>query len=287
MTEKSNVPGPGPRRRSIWRLVWTLLWQLGVAALLVYGVLQLLVRTDFFRARVEAELSRLTGMEMRVGRIRTTPSLNLKLRDVISVSQEAGFEARTVRLRWRFIRPRDVSWLESLRVEGLAVTFAPDARGVMQPAFLGNMSRMLLESAGANESEAAGSGAPAETHAGGAPGILSGWIPGPIDVGWGSLRWQDAAGRLLASASGVELSWQSMALANGRHVAHLDCCVEDLKFENGPRISGLHLELLDAGDRQFLLALDATDWGAAAPPPAPDAEYRDLFEAMDAATAEP
>ena len=287
MTATATAETAGARTRIVGRLLWTLAWRLGLAALVAYVALQVLVRTDFFRTRVEAELSRLTGMEMRVGRIRATPSLNIKLRDVISVSQEEGFEARTVRLRWRLFRPRDVSWLESLRVEGLAATFAPDAQGVMQPAFLGTMSRRLLESAGTDQSQAAGGGAPAATPTGGAPGILSGWIPGPIDVGWGSLRWQDAAGRLLASAAGVELSWQSMALANGRHVAHMDCCVEDLKVENGPRISGLHLELIDAGDRQFLLALDATDWGAAAPPPASDAEYRDLFKAMDAAPAAP
>ena len=56
--------------------MWTRLWKLGLAVLLIYGALQVLVRTDFFRARVEAELSRLTGMEMRVGRIRATESLN-------------------------------------------------------------------------------------------------------------------------------------------------------------------------------------------------------------------
>ena len=60
-----------------WRVLWSLLWRLALAALLVYGVLQLFVRTNYFRLRVEAELSRMTGMEMRVGRIRATESLNL------------------------------------------------------------------------------------------------------------------------------------------------------------------------------------------------------------------
>ena len=45
--------------------------------------------------RGEAELSRMAGMEMRVGRIRATESLNLKLRDVISVSKDAGIEGAT------------------------------------------------------------------------------------------------------------------------------------------------------------------------------------------------
>ena len=70
--------------------------KLALVVLLVYGALQVLVRTDFFRSRVEAELSRLAGMEMRVGRIRATESLNLRIRDVIGVSKVAGIEARTV-----------------------------------------------------------------------------------------------------------------------------------------------------------------------------------------------
>ena len=81
---------------------------------------QILVRTDVFRAQVEKELSRLAGMEMRVGRIRATESLNLRIRDAIGVSDVAGIEARIVRIRWHLFRPRGEPMLESVRVDGLA-----------------------------------------------------------------------------------------------------------------------------------------------------------------------
>jgi len=271
-----------PRGTLGWRVLWALLWTLVLAAVLGYGALHLFVRTVCFRTRVEAELSRLTGMEMHVGRVRATPSLNLKLRDVISVSRDAGIGARTVRIRWRWFRPRDVSVLESLRVEGLAVTLAPDADGVLQPAVLGGMSRMLLESTGTRPAGTDSPGAligPVAPAAGGRPSPVR--VVGPVEVRWGSVRWQDAAGNLQAAVSGLELSWISMAAANGRRVAHVDCRAAEVKVENGPRITGLHVELIDAGDQWFLVDLGATDWGSAPPPAPAAADYRDLLDAMD------
>ena len=263
--------------------MWSLLWKLALAALLVYGALQLFVRTNFFRLRVEAELSRMTGMEMRVGRIRATESLNLKLRDVISVSNDAGLEARTVRIRWRFFRPEGVSMLESLRIDGLALTFAPDENGVIQPAFLGRMSRMILESSGTSlkdiQSEATVPEAKNKTDdedSGTSP-----WMSGPVEIRWASARWQDANGNMLASASNMELAWMSMALPNGGQVSHVDCQAGEVKLANGARITGLHVELIDAGDRQFLVNLDASDWGTVQKPRSPETEFRELMDAMD------
>lgn len=266
-----------------WRVLWSLLWRLALAALLVYGVLQLFVRTNYFRLRVEAELSRMTGMEMRVGRIRATESLNLKLRDVISVSKDAGLEARTVRIRWRWFRPEGVSMLESLRIDGLSLTFAPDEKGVIQPAFLGRMSRMILDSSGAGLEDIQREAAlPAKTDK---PDVdsanASPWMSGPVEIRWASARWQDAAGNMLASASNLELAWMSMALPNGGQVSHVDCRAGEVKLANGARITGLHVELIDAGDRQFLVNLDASDWGTTPPPRSPETEFREMMDAMD------
>lgn len=279
---KRNPEDPAAGRPApavpVCRAFWTLLWKLGLAALLAYGALHLLVRTDFFRARVEAELSRLAGMEMRVGRIRATESLNLKLRDVISVSKDAGFEVRTLRIRWRLFRPRHASMLESLRMEGLALTFAPDAEGALQPAFLGRVSRMLLEAAGA-ESPGGRTESAASAAAGEAGGAAR--FAGPVEVRWASVRWQDAGGNLQASISNMELAWLSLALPNGRQIAHVDLRAAEVKLATGLRIMGLHVELLDAGERQFLVALDAADWGTARRPRAVELEYRELLDAME------
>ena len=272
-----------PRPLSGWRVLGSLLWKLALAAVLIYGALQLFVRTNYFRLRVEAELSRMTGMEMRVGRIRATESLNLKLRDVISVSNDAGLEARTVRIRWRFFRPEGVSMLESLRIDGLALTFAPDEKGVIQPAFLGRMSRMILESSGGGlkdiQSEATLPETPKKTDEDTAK--ASPWMSGPVEIRWASARWQDAAGNMLASASNMELAWMSMALPNGGQVSHVDCRAGEVKLANGARITGLHVVLIDAGDRQFLVNLEASDWGTIPPPRSPETEFRELMDAMD------
>lgn len=280
---ETNKPSAGapPRPLFGWSLLWSWLWKLALLVVLGYGALQLVVRTDFFRTRVEEELTRLTGMEMHVGHVRATLSLNLKLRDVISVSKDAGIGARTVRIRWRWFRPRDVSVLESLRVEGLAVTFAPDAEGQVQPAALGRVSRMLLEPAGASSAIGAAGEAAAREESRAAKAASPVRVVGPVEVRWASVRWQDAEGNLLASASGMELAWMSMLAANGRRVAHVDCRAAEVRVENGPRITGLHVELIDAGDRSFLVALDATDWGGATPSPAAQTNYRDLLDALD------
>lgn len=265
--------------------MWSFLWKVGLVALLVYGALQIWVRTDSFRSLVEAELSRLAGMEMRVGRIRATESLNLRFRDVISVSEVAGIEARLTRLRWRVFRPRGEPMLESIRTDGLALTIAPDGNGVLQPAFLGALSKNIFSLTGvplpAAVAAAAEAGKAKETDDEGAAQRLDQWIRGPLIFKGLSVRWQDAQGNVVASVSGMDLTWVSLPLPNGGRVAHVDCRAAEVKVVNGPRIAGLHVELLDAGGRQYLMALEAADWGSAPKPRPVEAEYRELLDAMD------
>jgi hypothetical protein len=267
------------------------LWKLGLFVLLLYGALQLWVRTDSFRTRVEKELSNLVGMEMRVGRIRATESLNLKIRDIISVSDVAGIEIRVARLRWRWFRPTGVSMLESLRVQGLAITIAPDENGVLQPAFLGSLSKQIYDWVGISMPEPAVSPAvaepPAEAAADAGASVLSAFASmgiGPVSFRDVSIRWQDAEGRLVASVSGLNVARMSMELANGETVAHVDCSVEKVKVERGPSLSGLHLEWLEAAGRWFLVDLSAEDWGSASRPRSLEDEDRALLDSMDQRT---
>lgn len=288
---QSSRPASGARARPAFgfRRVFAWLWKTALGVLLAYGALQILVRTDFFRARVEAELSRLAGMEIRVGRIRATPSLNLRLRDVIGVSEVAGIEARLTRLRWRIFRPRGEPMLESIRIDGLALTIAPDAAGVLQPPFLGAWSKKVFEWTGVPVPEAVASAQiPGRAAAPAAPAASPAaaarepahWSSGPLAFRGVSVRWEDAQGNLLATVTGMDLAWVSMALPNGGRVGHVECRAAEVKLVKGPRIKGLHVELLDAGDRQFLVALDAADWGAAPRPQPLEAEYRELLDAM-------
>ena len=272
------------RPASFGRALWAFAWKLALVVALVYGALQLLVRSDFFRAQVEKELSRLAGMDMRIGRMRATESLNLRIRDAIGISDVAGIEARLARIRWRLIRPRGEPMLESVRVDGLALTVAPDENGRIQPAFLARLSRSIFEWTGlpaptglaAAAADAAAPAAEPETSA-----ALADWIRGPLVFRGVSVRWQDARGDLQASVSGMDVIWMSMVTPNGRRVSHLECRAAEIKIVGGPRITGLHVELVEADGKRFLVALDAADWGGAEPPPPPGAEARELLDAMD------
>ncbi len=272
------------------RWLGSLAGKLALAVLLVYGATQLLVRTGFFRARVEAELTRLAGMEMRVGRIRATGSFNLQIRDVIGVSEVAGIEARRMRIRWRLFRPRGEPRLESVRVDGLALTIAPDREGRLQPAFLGSLSQQLFDWTGLPRPEGPGPAAAAprgvvEKVA----AVESKWdrLRGPLVLRGASVRWQDAEGRLLAAVSGLDVEWMSMETSRGERISHLDCRAAELRVTDGPQIRGLHVELVEAGGQRFLVALEAEDWGTLPPPRPPGVEARALLDAMDGAVPSP
>ena len=262
------------------RILYRVLWKAVLALLLAYGALQLAARSNVFRSRVEAELSRVTGMPVRVGRIRATESLNLRIRDVISVSEEAGFEARLIRVRWRIFRPRGEPVLESVRVDGVALTFAPDADGVIQPAFLGNYARTAFEWAGVRLPEpekSEGSAPPVKdpvwaVAAGKAPRILLRGM---------SVRFVDARGNLQGSMRGMDVSWTAMALPEGGRMAYASCRAEEVRVANGARIMGLRVKLIDTGERQYLAGLDADNWGAMRAARSKEDEYRQMLDAMD------
>jgi len=288
----SPVEPKGPERgrtASGCRVLWSIVWKLALLVLLFYGALQLWVRTDFFRSRVEKELSSLMGMEMRVGRIRATESLNLKIRDIISVSDVAGIEVRVARIRWRWFRPTGVSMLESLRVQGLSITVAPDADGVLQPPFLGSLSRQIFKWTGVSlpaPSRASPAPVTAETEVTAAKeasprSALEALGGGPLSFRDVSIRWQDAQGNLLASISGLNATRMSMELADGEQVAHVSCTVEKIKVERGPSLSGLRVEWVEAAGRWFLITLDAVDWGTVSRPRSEEDECRELLDAMD------
>ena len=87
---EKELQAPAGRTVSVGRALWSFAWKWLLAIALVYGALQVLVRMNVFRSQVERELSRLAGMEMRIGRIRATESLNLRIRDAIGVSSLAS-----------------------------------------------------------------------------------------------------------------------------------------------------------------------------------------------------
>jgi hypothetical protein len=105
------------RPASFGRALWAFAWKLALVVALVYGALQLLVRSDFFRAQVEKELSRLAAWTCASAHAGDGIP-QLRIRDAIGISDVAGIEARLARIRWRLIRPRGEPMLESVRWTG-------------------------------------------------------------------------------------------------------------------------------------------------------------------------
>lgn len=278
----ADVPA---RKFSIERAILRFMFKVLLLVAIIYAGLQILVRTDFFQSRVEDELSRLAGMEVRVGRIRAAESLNLRIHDAVGVSDVAGIEVHYARLRWRFFRPWGTPMLQSLRVDGMSLTIAPDAQGVLQPRFLGALSQKLFEGIGIPMPQAAQT-AGAKTSGGSERGGKElrppfEWLQGPMILRGVNIRWNDDEGNLLASVNGLDLMWSTMVTPNGGRVSHVECRAAEINIVKGPKINGLHLELVEADGKRFLVALNAVDWGTAPQPRDPAAKVRALFDAMD------
>ncbi len=275
-------PALGRARSPARQLGRFILW-LTLSLALIYGALQLIVRTHFFRSLLEEELSDLAGMEVRIGRLRATESLNLRLRDTIGVSDVAGIEARLARIRWRLFRPRGEPMLESLRVDGLSLTIAPDKNGQLQPKFLGELSRTIFQWTGLPPPAALtapATSAPDSRRAATSLTLPEHWLRGPLVLRGVTVRWQDAQGQVLATAAGMDLIWTALVTPNGQRVSHWECNIGDLQLSRGPRIRDLHVELVGVNGKRFLVELNAADWGSATPPPPPGAEARALLDTL-------
>lgn len=113
-----------------------LLGAVGVAAVL-YGAAQAGVRSPWFRVAVERRLSKAAGMEVHVGRIRATESLNLRIDTVSALEDRAGMEVRVLRVKWSWFAPKGFSRIRKISIEDAVLTMAPDAEGNLLPAFAG------------------------------------------------------------------------------------------------------------------------------------------------------
>jgi hypothetical protein len=262
-----------------WRLVWMLL----LAVLLVYVGIHLWVRSPWFENWVEERLSELVGMEIQVGRIRATEALNLKLRDLIGMTELAGVEAKVVRVRWRLFRHEGDPWLESIRVDGGSITVAPDRRGRIQPVFLSRWMEQLpawLEAGAVVREET-----DVALAAGGEDGVepsspLRMQLP-YLRIQWGSVRICDAQGAERLMADGVSLERSVMTLPDGRKLMHTQADIQRIKLFGGSQLLGMHVEFMELDGRLFVVACEARDWGDVPQPVSKAEEYLALLDAMD------
>ena len=123
---------------------WKLFRIAFATAAVLYGVAQAGIRSPWFRVAVERRLSEAAGMEVRVGRIRPTESLNLRIGDISALEDRAGMEVKVLRVKWSFLASPTGSHIRKLVAEDVVLTMAPDDEGHLLPAFAGERALELV-----------------------------------------------------------------------------------------------------------------------------------------------
>ena len=260
-----------------------ILWGVLLAAVLLYGGVQAGIRSPWFRVAVERRLSKWAGMEVRIGDIRATESLNLRIGRISALDEHAGMEVRVLRVKWSFFAPRGLSRIHKLSAEDVTLTMAPDDEGRLLPAFVGDRAWALL-----------GRLTQGMVPAVPVPGDLPGAGPGPapriggiphVRIVRGVFSLRDASGRERASARDLELDRRVGRDADGRPVEHLDVQAAVLTVE-GMQLTGVDwaAERTEGSD-WTVLRFSSDDWSGWAPADASTleataGEYRELFDSF-------
>lgn len=279
------------------KLLGRILWIAIAAAAILYGIAQAAVRSPWFRVAVERRLSKAAGMEVRVGRIRPTESLNLRLSDITALEDRAGLEVKVIRIKWTFFARRGFSRIRKLIVEDAVLTMAPDAEGRLLPSFAGDRAWELVSGLtqgrlpGPSEQPAAGAGA-AAAEAGSAPARAAGGMHrefgGIRDVRLvrGTFSLRDAGGNERAAAKDVDIVRHVGFGEDGRRVERWEVQAAMLSAE------GMQLPHLDwaaeftepGGWKVTRFASDGwSDWAPAASPDGIDRtaeQYRELLDSI-------
>lgn len=247
------------------KLFWRAIRIAIAVAAVLYGGAQAGIRSPWFRVAVERRLSNLAGMEVRVGRIRPTESLNLRISDVSSLENNAGMEVRVLRVKWSFFAPRGFFRVRKLVAEDAVLTMSPDAAGNMQPAFAGDRAWEMvghlsrgLEPDIQRTADLPGGG---ENAGGTPPGIGRGFASMPdfrLLRCVFSLR--DANGRERVSAKDVEINRTVGLDADGRPEEHWEVQAAVLSVE-GMQLTGIDWVADRTADGEWKVSRFASsDW---------------------------
>jgi hypothetical protein len=271
---------------------WTLLGTITAAAVL-YGGAQAGIRSEWFRKAVEQHLSGATGMEVRVGEIRPTESLNLCIRNIRAQAAHASLEAMVMRVKWSFIAPRGLSRIRKLVVEDAVLTVvAPDGEApLLPPTIAGGHAQELVSylTHGRLQDIAAGSGGrPPDGKTADEirrPHRQDGGI-GHVRLVRGAFSLRDADGRERSSANGVEIDRTITFGRDGLRMEHWKVGAAMLA-SGGMRLSGLDWVAECTGDGPWnVVRFVSDDWAdCSSSAPAEDIErateqYRALLDAI-------
>lgn len=278
------------------KLLGRILWIAIAVAAVLYGVAQAGLRSPWFRVAVERRLSNAAGMEVRVGRIRPTESLNLRISDISVLEDRAGMEVKVLRVKWTFFARRGFSRVRKIIVEDAVLTMAPDEQGELLPAFVGertwelvsSLTQGRLQNAAETPGENEGTGFAVPADGGKDGGRMYREFGGIRNVRLlrGTFSLRDANGNERASAKDVDISRKIDFGTDGRKVEHWDVQAAMLSAE-GMQLPNLDwaADFTEAGGWNITrFSSDGwSDWG-----PAPSQEemerttekYRELFDSI-------
>ncbi len=248
-----------------------------IVAVILYGALLVISRTEGFRVFVRKKLAEAVPMTFEIGRCALTPSLALRLERVRAVdtatpgAPEAA--ARRVLLRgrvdgWRRVR------LVRAEVEDGHIDFVQAGEGSWAPGLLAEPAAWLVRMCGLGgglfdgdrAAPPRGAAGPAASGGGGAPAggtaLSLALVLRDVNAAW----WAAGdGGTPLARLDGVSLDVTPLRVP-GRDVVHVRLAAERFDVREGAALSGLDVEFLRAGDRQLLLEMRVGRAGEAALP---------------------
>lgn len=276
------------------KMVWRILWIAVAVAAVLYGAAQAAIRSPWFRVAVERRLSMATGMEVRVGRIRPTESLNLRISDISVLEDRAGMEIKILRIKWTFLARRGFSRIRKLIVEDAVLTMAPDDEGNLLPSFVGDRAWELVS--GLTQGRLQNPPEPVGANGSAPEGIVSAKTGGQASREFGGIRHvrlirgtfslRDAGGNERASAKDVEIARRIDLDAEGRRVERWNVQAAMLSAE-GMQLPNLDwsAEFTEAGG--WNVTRFASDgWSAWSPAESPEEvesateEYRQLLDSI-------
>lgn len=263
-----------------------LFWGALALAVLFYGGAQATVRSPWFRVAVERRLSKAAGMEVRVGSIRATESLNLRIGGISALEDRAGLEVRVLRVKWSFFAPRGFSRIHKISAEDITFTMAPDEEGQLLPSFagdrvwelVGRLAQDMVPAAPVPDAWPSGKGRETVRPR------RDGDIP-HVRLVRGVFSLRDASGRERASARDLELDRRVGFDADGHLVEHLDVQAAVLTVE-GMQLTGVDwaAERTDGGEWN-VVRFASDDWSGWTPADAEGLDaatgmYRELLDSI-------
>lgn len=264
-TEES--PEPRKARKSRIRSIWSGFKLLLVLALLLYGALLVIGRTEGFRSLVAQRLEKVLGMPVKIGAASLNPKYGVTLRDVESEGMRRdgspGIRAKQVQIEWRW---GDV-WrvgrpgIARIGIEQPVLVFEEQGSGDWMPASLAPVGEFLLRqvqfsipmrtSAAAQPPPTPKEKKAARAKASSATALVGG-LDASIVVKRGEVSWWKAGTRApLASIEGATLYATPLHLPE-REVTHYLLKVDRAASSNSG-MQNLIAEVLDARDQQLIL----------------------------------